>query len=839
MSTSNMATQDASFKSGVNDVLANTSLTPAAQATIINNLIGSTYGGDTSKAYAAFGGPNLDAATKSAYDTFLAKGQSYVAPSANDFKSTVTAITNNQNLSPEAQATAINLALTANNLTREQGALLVDPYAFGTTAGMGAVNAFLNKGGTGVVGGGVPSSLTGAVDFINKNLGLQEQDISDLARAYGLNYNPITDVLYNPTTKEATKIDASKLGTTYYGADNPLTKEVENYAPGTPGYIQSFINRLATDNPTLTSADFKKIAEEGYKIPAGSFRADPSGTTKGSIVINGVTYTIPKSSTNTVEGGKGNDTIQGGTGNDYQSTLVGGAGVDFIGSSGLREFYGPYVTDYLSRISALLAGRDAENYKPRKFGTKAKGTEQRFDPYGIETADLLEELAKERQTRRTTPYKGRKFTFAKNKEDTKSAATGGIMSLVDHYDDGGVVGSTFTAPTGTYQQSTYDPTKAPGYVAPGTYQPGTIGSTFDATKAGAYTAPTGEDTITSTYTDPANLYKAGNIGSTYDPKVGAYSGPGTGITTGSFDPNAITQFTNPYATAVTDPQVREAKRQAELARQSQAARFSQAGAFGGTRNVIAENELNRNLSTQIGDIYGRGQKDAYDAALRAFEAEQGRKLQASTATEAARQEAGRQALTAEEAKARFGLQAATAQEAAKQAAGQQALSAAQTAGQLGLQGQIAQEAAKQAAGQQAINAAEIAGRLGLQGSELSERSRQFAAQYGLDVAKTSAQYEQQARELQQRAEEAAARGDQFAADLALRELQESQRAAEATRAFEYQQERDLYLDPYREVLYASQALSGLPIKAGDTGVSSATEAIIAMLGLNNVLKPGG
>lgn len=690
--------QDVIFKTGVNDVLANTNLTPAAQATIINNLIGGTYGGDTSKAYAAFGGANLDAATKSAYDTFLAKGQPYVTPAANDFKSTATNILNNQNLSPEARATAINLALISNNLTREQGALQVDPYAYGTTAGMNEVNAFLNKGGAGAVGGGVPSSLTGAVDFINKNLGLQEVDLQSVISAMGLDYNPITDILYNPTTKEATKIDVSKLGTTYYGADNPLTKEVENYAPGTPGYIQAFINRLATDNPTLTPADFRQIAEAGFKIPAGSFRPDSSGNTRGSIVIGGVTYTIPKGSTSTVVGGTGNDTLTGGTGNDFQSTLVGGSGVDFKGSTGLREAYGPYVIDYLSRISALLAARDAENYKPRKFGTKAKGTEQDFTPYGTDTADLLEELAKERKTKRTAPHKGRKFSFAKTE-----AAKGGIMSLIEGYDAGGTVGNTANTVVG--------------------------GTGLDSTYA--------NQTVPSTYTAPSNTY----------------TGPGAaGITTEQFSQANLDRFINPFTTSVIDPQVREAKRQAELTRQSQAAKFAQAGAFGGSGRILAEQAIGRNLATQVGDIYGRGQKEAFDTALKGFEAEQSRRLTADIETERARQEAGRQGLTG---------------------------------------------------------------------------------------ASNEAQFQQQARELQQRAEEAQARGDQFAADLALRELQESQRAAEATRLFEYQQERDLYLDPFREALYASQALSGLPISASSTGISPATEAIISMLGLSNVLKPGG
>jgi len=57
--------------------------------------------------------------------------------------------------------------------------------------------------------------------------------------------------------------------------------------------------------------------------------------------------------------------------------------------------------------------------------------------------------------------------------------------------------------------------------------------------------------------------------------------------------------------------------------------------------------------------------------------------------------------------------------------------------------------------------------------------------------------------------------------LALQQLQEAQRTAEASRAFEYQQARDTYLDPYRELLYANQALSGLPIAAGATGSPTA------------------
>jgi len=71
----------------------------------------------------------------------------------------------------------------------------------------------------------------------------------------------------------------------------------------------------------------------------------------------------------------------------------------------------------------------------------------------------------------------------------------------------------------------------------------------------------------------------------------------------------------------------------------------------------------------------------------------------------------------------------------------------------------------------------------------------------------------------------------------LQQLQEAQRAAEATRGFEYQQARDTYLDPFRELMYASQALSGLPIAAGAAGDSASLQALLAGLGLSGILNP--
>lgn len=402
--------------------------------------------------------------------------------------------------------------------------------------------------------------------------------------------------------------------------------------------------------------------------------------------------------------------------------ITGGTGVAVTGESGLREGYAPYVQDFLQRASALLARRDAidpETGEPLFTGPQFGTT------YGTDTAKTLSDL----QTRRESmmadakPYTPFKYSFA-----PKPAAAGGVMSLVDRYQAGGDVSSGAT----TGMQGSQ--------VVPSTF-----------TKPDAFSATT----YTSGYTTPDDIYK----------------GPGdAGITAGTatFDTAARDRLMNPYMSGVVDPAAREAKRQADIAAMTNAAKFTQAGAFGGTRNILAGAELQRNLATQLGDIYGRGQKEAYDSAQRAFEAEQGRALTAGVESERARQEAGKQALSS----------------------------------------------------------AEAAARLGLDASKLSEQSSQFGAQYGLNVAATAADYEQRARDLQQRAEEAQARGDQFAADLALRQLQEANNAAAVTRQFEYQQARDTYLDPFRELGYASSYLTGLPIKAGDTGISPLAESLV-------------
>ena len=106
---------------------------------------------------------------------------------------------------------------------------------------------------------------------------------------------------------------------------------------------------------------------------------------------------------------------------------------------------------------------------------------------------------------------------------------------------------------------------------------------------------------------------------------------------GAFTPQSFTsqgtaqQYMNPYIQASLDPQLNEARRQAEISRVADAGRLTRAGAYGGSRQAIMESELNRNLMGKQADITGIGYNTAYDKAANQFNIEQGRGMEAQTA----------------------------------------------------------------------------------------------------------------------------------------------------------------------------------------------------------------
>lgn len=89
------------------------------------------------------------------------------------------------------------------------------------------------------------------------------------------------------------------------------------------------------------------------------------------------------------------------------------------------------------------------------------------------------------------------------------------------------------------------------------------------------------------------------------------------------------QFMSPYLQAALEPQLAEARRQADISRVEQAGRLTKAGSYGGGRQAIMESELNRNLLRNLADITGKGYQTAYEQGMGQFNAEQNRQQQAA------------------------------------------------------------------------------------------------------------------------------------------------------------------------------------------------------------------
>lgn len=106
---------------------------------------------------------------------------------------------------------------------------------------------------------------------------------------------------------------------------------------------------------------------------------------------------------------------------------------------------------------------------------------------------------------------------------------------------------------------------------------------------------------------------------------------------GSFTPQSFTdqgvaqKYMNPYLMAALQPQIDEARRQADIQRTQTQGQLTKAGAYGGGRQAIMESEANRNLLTNLAGITGTGYKQAYDAGAAQFNTEQGRQQAAQEA----------------------------------------------------------------------------------------------------------------------------------------------------------------------------------------------------------------
>ena len=97
---------------------------------------------------------------------------------------------------------------------------------------------------------------------------------------------------------------------------------------------------------------------------------------------------------------------------------------------------------------------------------------------------------------------------------------------------------------------------------------------------------------------------------------------------GKFQPGtgAVGQYMSPYMDTVVARQQSDAQRQGEIARQMQNAQAARSGAFGGSGNLLANNQLNASLMRQKGDIQAQGLQNAYQQAMQQFNQSQAQGL---------------------------------------------------------------------------------------------------------------------------------------------------------------------------------------------------------------------
>lgn len=137
-------------------------------------------------------------------------------------------------------------------------------------------------------------------------------------------------------------------------------------------------------------------------------------------------------------------------------------------------------------------------------------------------------------------------------------------------------------------------------------------------------------------------------------------------------------FMSPYQQQVVDVEKAAAARDYQLAQQGRNAQAVRAGAFGGSRQAVADAEAQRGLMSQLQSIQAKGSQDAFSQAQQALQAERGALMQAGTTNLQA-------SLQAAQANQQAYQQAQAAQEQSQQFGATSGLQAMQQLGGLGVQ----------------------------------------------------------------------------------------------------------------------------------------------------------
>jgi hypothetical protein len=280
-------------------------------------------------------------------------------------------------------------------------------------------------------------------------------------------------------------------------------------------------------------------------------------------------------------------------------------------------------------------------------------------------------------------------------------------------------------------------------------------------------------------------------------------------TPGQFGGQQASQYMSPFQQNVVDIQKREAIRDAKQGQLAQDLGAARQGTYGGSRQLLASLERERNLGQQLGDIQGRGSQAAYENAQAQFERDRAAGMTAGQANLQAQ-------LGVQQLGTQTGLQAALANLDADSQARVQNL-----ASQLQTQGLNAQQAMQAAVANQqaALTAAQFNSTQGLEAQRLGEQSRQFGSQQGLAGAQAAGQMAQTLGNLGQYQQQSNLSRLQAQGDAAgMQQRQEQQRMDMSYNDFLRQQDY-----PMQQLGNYSNIIRGMPIQMNSTQ-TTATQA---------------
>jgi hypothetical protein len=269
------------------------------------------------------------------------------------------------------------------------------------------------------------------------------------------------------------------------------------------------------------------------------------------------------------------------------------------------------------------------------------------------------------------------------------------------------------------------------------------------------------------------------------------------------------QYMSPYIRNVLDTQKREAIRDARQGQIVQDLGAARQGTYGGSRQLLAGLERERNLGQQLGDIEARGLQSAFESSQAQFERDRAAQMAAQQANLQA-------ALGVQELGTTTGLQVALANLTNEQQARVQNMAAENQArgmnAENALRAALANQQADLGVRGQNLQGAMQTQQLGLEAQRLGEQSRQFGAQTGLAALGQAGQMGQTLGNLGQLQQNMDAQrlGMQAATAAEYRTL--AQQQADQKYA-DFLRQRD---EPMERLGYYSNILRGLPVGLAST-----------------------